>query len=54
MEINSRLTETKQQLKTIGNNMGQLVSLVQKGQNTDTSFTTTPVEDFRIADCDLL
>uniref|UniRef100_K1QM82 Transient receptor potential cation channel subfamily V member 3 n=1 Tax=Magallana gigas TaxID=29159 RepID=K1QM82_MAGGI len=45
VEINSRMTETEQQLKTIGNKLDQLVSFVQKGQNTDPSATTTPVED---------
>lgn len=45
VEINSRMTETEQQLKTIGNKLDQLVSFVQKGQNTDPSSTTTPVED---------
>lgn len=30
VEINSRMTETEQLLKTIGNKLDQLVSLVQK------------------------
>lgn len=47
VEINSRMTDTELQLKTIGNKLDQLVSLVQKGQNTDPSSTTTPVEGFR-------
>uniref|UniRef100_A0A8W8NFI1 Ion transport domain-containing protein n=1 Tax=Magallana gigas TaxID=29159 RepID=A0A8W8NFI1_MAGGI len=46
VERNSRMTDTEQQLKTIGNKLDQLVSLVQKGQNTYPSSTTTPVEDF--------
>lgn len=45
-EINSRMTETEQYLKLIGNKLDKLVSLVPKDQNTDPSFTTTPVEDF--------